>query len=69
MAEAKPEKKEEKLPTGKEKKKKINRMTAQEIDKKLDEVKQKMGNLTSRYALELIKRKRQLLGQENIQQI
>jgi ribosomal protein L29 len=48
---------------GKDKRKKINDMTLDEIDKKLDEVKQKMGDLTSRYALQLLKRKKELRGE------
>ncbi len=45
------------------KNKKINKMTQKEIDKKLDEVKEKMGSLSSKYALELLRRKSQLAGQ------
>ncbi len=44
-----------------EKKKKINRFTLEELGKKIQEVKEKMGGLTSSYAQELLKRKEQLL--------
>ena len=45
------------------KKKKINRMTIKEIDKKLDDVKEKMGNHSSKYAKGLLKRKNVLKGE------
>lgn len=44
------------------KKKKINRLTLKELDKKIQEVQSKMGNLSSSYALQLLKRKKQLLS-------
>lgn len=42
------------------KRKKVNRMTLEEIEKKLKEVKERMGGITSRYACQLLKRKEQL---------
>ncbi|MFH0732376.1 MAG: hypothetical protein V2A72_05595 [Candidatus Omnitrophota bacterium] len=47
---------------GQKKVKKINKMTMKELDKTLEDVQQKMGNLKSKYALELLKRKRELAG-------
>ncbi|MBN1406102.1 MAG: hypothetical protein JW946_06250 [Candidatus Omnitrophica bacterium] len=44
------------------KNKKINEMTLAELDKKIEDVKVKMGNLTSKYALELLKRKKEITG-------
>ena len=54
--------KEEVAPAAK-KRKKINRMTLKEIDKKLEEIKEKMGSFTSKYAIELLRRKKELTGQ------
>lgn len=42
--------------------KKINLMTLPELEKKLEEVKVKMGGLSSGYAQQLLKRKEQLAG-------
>ena len=42
------------------KKKKINEMTATEIESKLAELKEKQGGFTSRYARHLMIRKKQL---------
>ncbi len=55
--------KEEKPAPAEKKRKKINRMTLKEVDKKLEEIKEKMGNFTSKYAMELLKRKKELSGQ------
>ena len=44
------------------KKKKINRLTLKELEKRIQEVQSKMGGLTSSYALQLLKRKKQLLS-------
>jgi len=69
MAEEKPKEqpqqtaapKEEAAAAGaKKKRKKINEMTLKDVDKKLDEVKEKMGNLSSKYAKDLLKRKKEL---------
>ena len=43
------------------KRKKINRFTLEELEKKIQEVKEKMGGLTSSYAQQLLRRKEQLL--------
>ena len=63
MAEEKP-KQEAPAPqaVAPKKNKKINKMTLQEVDKKLEEIKEKMGSLSSKYALELLRRKTQLAG-------
>lgn len=45
-----------------DKTKKINQMSLKELDKKLEEVKAKMGNLQSKYAAELLKRKKEIMG-------
>jgi len=47
-------------PASPPKKKKVNRMTLEEIEAKLKEVKEKMGGHESKYAQELLKRKRSL---------
>ena len=39
------------------KNKKINKMNMEEIDKAISETKEKMGSLSSKYAIELLKRK------------
>ncbi len=39
------------------KNKKINRMSMEELDKAISNTKDKMGNLTSKYATELLKQK------------
>lgn len=45
-------------PTAKAKRnKKINQMTLEEIEKKLDEIKSTMGGHSSRYARELLRRR------------
>lgn len=59
--EAKPEEQKEKTAPGEKKKKKINRLSLKELEKKLKETEQKMGSLTSSYAQQLLKRKAQLL--------
>ena len=41
----------------KEKNKKINRMTPEELDKAIEKTKQNQGSLNSRYGRELLKRK------------
>ena len=66
-AEQKPEAKQEQksaatAPPAEKKKKKINKMTLKEIDKKLQEINEKMGGMKSKYALELLKRKKELIG-------
>lgn len=60
---------EEKAPaqaTGAEKKevakKKINRLSLKEIEKRLEQVQEKMGSLNSSYARQLLKRKELLLA-------
>ncbi len=45
------------------KNKKLNKMTLKDMDKKLEEIKEKMGNLSSKYAKELLKAKKGLMGQ------
>ncbi len=45
------------------KKKKINCLSPKELDKRIEEVKQKMGGLCSRYARQLLNQKERLLGQ------
>ncbi|MBU4141089.1 MAG: hypothetical protein KKA80_04275 [Candidatus Omnitrophica bacterium] len=47
------------------KKKKINRLTLKEVEKKIQEVQEKMGGLTSSFARHLLKRKEQLSGADN----
>jgi len=62
-AEAKPQAgpvAQEKKEAG-QKKKKINRLTLKELEKKIEEVRQKMGGLNSFYAQQLLKRKKQLI--------
>lgn len=46
----------------KKKNKKVNKMTLEEIDKKLQEVQQAQGGLTSLYARHLLRRKEILLA-------
>jgi hypothetical protein len=53
MAEEKIEQPEEKA----KRNKKINQMTLAEIEKKLEELKGSMGDYSSRYARELLRRK------------
>jgi hypothetical protein len=60
-AEAAAEKKEEK-------KKKINRMALKELEKKIQEVKEKMGSLSSSYARHLLSRKEELLQEKEPKQ-
>ncbi len=43
-----------------EKNKKINKMTLAELDKAIEKTKEHQGDLQSRYALELLKRKEYL---------
>jgi hypothetical protein len=45
------------------KKKKISRMSVQEIEKELKQVQEKMGGLSSVHAQQLVKRKRVCAGQ------
>lgn len=54
------EKKAETEPAAPPKKKKINKMTLAEIDAKLEYVKEKMGGLNSKYAQQLLQRKKTL---------
>jgi len=62
---------EEKKEAQAKKKKKINRLTLKELEKKIEQVQQKMGGLTSIYAQQLLTRKEQLLQEskteENLQ--
>ncbi len=62
---------EEKKEAQAKKKKKINRLTLKELEKKIEQVQQKMGGLTSIYAQQLLRRKEQLLQEskteENLQ--
>ena len=53
---------EEKKEAQEKKKKKINRLTLEELERKIQEVQSKMGGLSSSYALQLLKRKERLLG-------
>lgn len=48
----------------KKKNKKINKMTLEEIEKKLQEVQQTQGGLTSLYARHLLRRREVLLAQK-----
>lgn len=48
---------DEKKDQKQEKNKKINKMTAAELDKAIEKTKQNQGDLNSRYGLELLKRK------------
>ena len=50
-------------PAAEKKLKKINKMTLQELDKKLQDIKEKMGNFSSKYAMELLRRKKELSEQ------
>ncbi len=52
---------EEKKEAQVKKKKKINRLTLKELEKKIEQVQQKMGGLASAYAQQLLRRKEQLL--------
>ncbi|MBN3039379.1 MAG: hypothetical protein JW869_08200 [Candidatus Omnitrophica bacterium] len=45
------------------KKKKINRLTLKELEKKINEVQEKMGSLSSSYARGLLRQKEQLLSE------
>lgn len=56
--EEKPEEEKESGP----KKKKINRLSLKELEKKIQQTQEKMGGLTSIYARQLLKRREQLLG-------
>lgn len=49
------------------KKKKINRLTLQEVEEKIKEVQEKMGGLSSAYAQQLLKRKEGLLQEKEDQ--
>ncbi len=51
---------EQKKEAGAKKRKKINCLTLEELEKKIQEVQEKMGGLTSTYARQLLKRKEQL---------
>lgn len=44
----------------KKRQKKINQMTAQELETAVQKTQEKMGGLTSRYARELLRRKKEL---------
>lgn len=46
-----------------EKKKKINRLSLKELEKKIKQTEEKMGSLSSSYAQQLLKRKEQLLAE------
>jgi len=50
--------------TNKKTKKKINKMNLDEINKRLSDVKEKMGNLTSKYAQALLARKEELISEQ-----
>ena len=52
---------EKKETAGQPKKKKVNRLTLKELEKKIQQVQEKMGSLHSAYAQQLLKRKEQLL--------
>lgn len=59
-AQAAPQKKEEAGSAAKNKK--INRFTLKELEKQIELTQQKMGNLSSAYARQLLRRKEQLLS-------
>ena len=59
---------EEKKEAQAEKKKKINRLTLKELEKKIEHVQQKMGGLTSAYAQQLLRRKEQLLQESKTEE-
>jgi len=46
------------------KNKKINKMSIEEIDKAISNTKEKMGSLTSKYAIELLRQKEILLSKK-----
>ena len=54
---------------GEKKKKKINRLNLKELDKKIAEVKEKMGNTNSRYALQLFKQKAELVASDSAAEV
>jgi len=56
---------QEKKEPATKKTKKINRLTLQELEKKIEETKSKMGTLDSDYAHQLLKRKEQIVAQGN----
>ena len=53
---------EENKAAGTEKKQKINQYSLKEVEKKIEEVQEKMGGLTSSFAQQLLRRKEQLLA-------
>lgn len=59
---------EQKEGQGSKKKKKINKLTLNEIEKMIQEVQEKMGGVNSFYAKQLISRKQQLLGADSSKQ-
>jgi len=57
-------KKEEKKEAAGTHKKKINRLTLKEVEKKIQETQEKMGGLASSFARQLLERKEQLLARD-----
>ena len=55
--------KQEEPKGGVKKRIKINKMTLDQVEKKLAEAKEKMGSFMSKYARELLKRKKDLTGE------
>ena len=51
----------DKKETAAKKKRKINRLTLKEVEKRIQDVQEKMGSLTSRYGQQLLKQKEKLL--------